>query len=369
VNNTTTRRRKSTKVKKNQPIPVMNLIYNHGNPYQKLMYSDTSGRICLEAGSKGLLGQICASPVPDRPRAVHVHWDDRMFGRNPDKQANEASAEAALSDLAQYKGDGGRIIWTVHNRIAHASRDAETLHAARLRLADLADLVHVHAAHAAAYVVDEYNVRPERLCIAPHPSYLGAYEPTEATLSRPPAEGPTQFLHFGYFRSNKGSDEVVRAASALSRRQTIDWRLSIVGKAFRSGIRTLRAADRLENVTTSADAVPDEEIPTLFGGADFYVAPFRDLFTSGSIMLALTHGLPVLGPSTPAMRETTPKECHDLLYPADGHPRRLLRAMTMAGQMDPAERKERRAACFRFAQERSPQAMSRILMRAIENVL
>lgn len=369
MNNATIRRGKSAKVKKNQPVPVVNLIYNHGNPYQGLMYSDTAGPVRLEAGAKGMLGQICASPVAGRPRAVHVHWDDRMFGRNPDREANEASAEAILCDLAQYRADGGRIIWTVHNRVAHASRDTETLHAARLRLADLADLVHVHAAHAAAYVADEYGVRSERLCIAPHPSYLGAYEPAEATLARPPVEGPTQFLHFGYFRSNKGSDEVVRAASALSKRNTIDWRLSIVGRAFRSGIRTLRAADRLANVTTSAEAIPDEDIPDLFGGASFYVAPFRDLFTSGSIMLALTYGLPVLGPSTPAMRESTPKECHDLLYPDDGHPRRLLRAMTMAGQMDPAERAERRAACFRFAQERSPQAMSRILMRAIENVL
>ena len=347
----------------------MNLIYNHGNPYQQLMYSDRTGRVRLEAGAKGLLGQLCAAPVSDRPRAVHVHWDDRMFGRNPDREANEASAEAILGDLEQYRADGGRVVWTVHNRIAHASRDTETLLAARRRLADLADLVHVHAAHAAAYVADEYDVRPERLCIAPHPSYLGAYEPAEATLSRPIAEGPTQFLHFGYFRGNKGSDEVVRAAGALSGRDTFDWRLSIIGRAFRSGLRTLRMADKLPNVTASGEMIPDEEIPALFGGANFYVAPFRDLFTSGSIMLALTYGLPVLGPNTPAMRESTPKDCHDLLYANDGHPRRLLQAMTAAGQMDRAEREERRAACYRFARERAPEAMSRILMRAIEDVL
>lgn len=350
-------------------VSVVNVIFNHGNPYQRLMYADISGRIRLEPGGKGLLGQFSAGPVSGRPRAVHLHWEDRMFGRNPDREANEASAEVVLSDLAQYKADGGRIIWTVHNRVAHASRDAETLHAARRRLADLADLVHVHAAHAAAYVVDEYDVRPERLCIAPHPSYLGAYEPAEATLARAPAVGPTQFLHFGYFRGNKGSDEVVRAAGALARRGATDWRLSIVGRAFRSGVRTLRAAEKLPNVTASAEAIPDEDIPALFGGANFYVAPFRDLFTSGSIMLALTYGLPVLGPDTPAMRETTPSECHDLLYPDDGHPRRLLRAMTAAVEMDKAERDERRAACFRYAQERSPLAMSRILMRAIEDVL
>ena len=86
-------------------------------------------------------------------------------------------------------------------------------------------------------------------------------------------------------------------------------------------------------------------------------------------MLALTYGLPVLGPNTPAMRESTPKDCHDLLYANDGHPRRLLQAMTAAGQMDRAEREARRAACFRFARERAPEAMSRILMRAIEDVL
>lgn len=350
-------------------IPVMNLIYNHGNPYQRLMYSDAEKRITLTAGDKGLLGRICEAPAERRPRVLHVHWDDRMFGRGADRASNETTAEAILEDFEQYKADGGVIVWTVHNRIAHASRDEATFRASRRRLSGLADLVHVHAAHAAAHVVAEYGVRPEIVRIAPHPSYLGAYEPEEDTLGRPSADGATQFLHFGFIRQNKGSDEVVRAAAALSGRTGDDWGLTIRGRAFRSGVRLLRAAARNPNVTASDDPAPNEEIPAIFGASHFYLAPVKELFTSGSLMLAQTYGLPIIGPNTPEMRETTAPECHDLLYPPDGHPRRLLRAMTHAIGMDGAEREERRQACFAFAKSRSPQRMSRLLADAITSLI
>lgn len=369
VNKATTKRGKSAKVKKNQPVPVTNLIFNNGNPYQRLMYSDPEKRVDLIPGSKAMIGRICAVERTARPRMVHLHWDDRLFGRGADQDANEVAADAILDDLAQYKADGGKIIWTVHNRTAHAARDEATFRAARRRLAGMADVVHVHAAHAAAHVAAEYDVPSEAIRIAPHPSYLGAYEVAETTLGRAPADGATQFLHFGFIRTNKGSDEVVRAAAALSGRSAGDWGLTIRGRAFRGGIRLLRSAAQYPNVIASDDPAPDEEIPAIFGGSHFYLAPVKELFTSGSLMLAQTFGLPVLGPNTPEMRETIAPDCHDLLYPADGHPRRLLRAMTSAIQMDPAEREERRQACFAFSQQRSPAKMSRLLADAIASVM
>lgn len=349
--------------------PAMNLIYNHGNPYQKLMYSAADSPVRLEPAPKSAVGRVMESPESARARILHIHWDDRFFGRGAEEDANREEAARILDDLARYKDWGGRIVWTVHNRVAHARTDGETFAAARQKLADMADLVHVHTPHAASHVMEALNVAPERMVIVRHPSYLGAYEPAEATLARRATEGPTTFLHFGYIRSNKGADTVSWAAKTLSRRQVEGWRLHVVGRAFRPGLRIFRAIEDLPHVTIQLESAPNEEVAGIFGGAHFYLAPFRDLFTSGSVMLAQTFGLPVIAPDIEAVRQMTAPENRDLLYPDDGSPRRLLQRMSLVLAMSPEELAARRAACFDYALETAPERMSRALGRAMGALL
>lgn len=335
-------------------VPVLNLIHNHANPYQRLLYSAPGAPLRLVPAPKSMIGRMAAEP----PGLLHLHWDDRIFGRGEDRAINAASAAAVLDDLAAWKAKGGRILWTVHNRAAHADRDGETLAAARRRLAGLADLLHVHGAHAARHAAQAFGADPARIVVVPHPSYLGAYEPAAATLARPPAPGPRAFLHFGQLRAGKGSDLVVRAALALAGREGPEWRLRVAGKPFGRGRGLWDEVALLPQAEVALGGAPDEAIPALFGASHLYLAPFRELFTSGSVMLALGFGLPVIAPDTEAARETTPEACHDLLYPADGAPRRLLRAMARALAMPEAELAARRAACFAFAAERAPERVA-----------
>lgn len=349
--------------------PVMNLIYNSGNPYQNLMYSAADSPVRLEPAPKSRVGRVMETPEAGRARVLHIHWDDRFFGREAEEDSNREEAARILDDLARYKDWGGRIVWTVHNRIAHARTDGETFSAARLKLANMADLVHVHTPHAASHVMEALNVAPERMAIVRHPSYLGAYEPAETTLARPLPEGPTTFLHFGYIRSNKGADMVSWAAKTLSRRQVGGWRLHVVGRAFRPGLRIFRPIEDQPHITIRLEGAPDEEVAGIFGGAHFYLAPFRDLFTSGSVMLAQTFGLPVIAPDMEAVRQMTAPANRDLLYPNDGSPRRLLQRMSLALTMSAEEIAMRRAACFDYGRETAPERMSLALGRAIGALL
>jgi len=159
--------------------------------------------------------------------------------------------------------------------------------------------------------------------------------------------------------------DVLNTARILSGRRADGWQLTFSGKARGRELKVLGWYNDIPNANLSGEAIADDEIPALFGKSHFYLAPFNDLFTSGTVMLALSYGLPVIGPNTPEMRETTPKACHDMLYTNDDNPRRLMQWMLNAMDMPKEELAHKRQACFEFAQSRSPLAMSKILGRAI----
>ncbi len=70
-------------------------------------------------------------------------------------------------------------------------------------------------------------------------------------------------------------------------------------------------------------------MPFFFGAADVAVTPFRRITTSGSVVLAMSYGLPVIAPGVEAIREVL-GDAADLLYEPgeEGLAAALTRAMT-----------------------------------------
>ena len=259
------------------------------------------------------------------------------------------------------------MLWTIHNRTPHRQKDAHIFFSARREMCSLADAIHVHTQDAKDYMQCTYDIDPGLLNIIPHPSYLGTYEATEKTVSRPlPIAEQRRFLFFGMMRSDKGLDDIYTAQRRLNRH---NWRfhLDLIGKAFRSQRRRLRFMNAESNVSVLSDRVPDEDVPAIFGRAQIFLAPYKNPFTSGTMMLAQTFGLPIIGPDLPAVRDTTPQEAHRFLYDPDDA-NGLLRKMKAAIAMEDLEINEIRHACFRFSQERSPVRVSREVHDLLERI-
>lgn len=320
-----------------------------GNPYQSLLYSRLPSDFETEFAGPGALSRLKNAEFD----VVHIHWDDRMFGRGEDLEADEAELDEALGTLKSFKKRGGRIIWTIHNDAPHKQRNIETFQRGRQSLSTLADAIHVHAEHAADHMVNTYSVPRDKLHVIPHPSYLGAYESIKKTTARRlPQSDVRQFLFFGMFRGPKGIHAITDVAGKLTKRK-VPYHLRMYGKAFTSQARLLRHLEANENVDLRTDRIPDEEIPDIFGASHVFLAPYQSMFTSGSVMLALTFGLPVIGPDIRELRETTPEECHHLLYNPDA-PRGLIKSMLEFIAMSDSDLRTARKACFAFAKDRSP---------------
>jgi glycosyltransferase involved in cell wall biosynthesis len=82
-----------------------------------------------------------------------------------------------------------------------------------------------------------------------------------------------------------------------------------------------RERDRLLNRSRGNDRmrlalefIPDDQVPTLFGAADVVVAPFSQILTSGSVVLGLSFGCPIIAPALGCLPELISAEvgmCYD----------------------------------------------------------
>jgi beta-1,4-mannosyltransferase len=339
-------------------INVLNTPFAANNPYHGLLYGN-NGPYRAVAGHKDL-SQLVQYVADQKHPILHLHWDDRMFGRDDDVATNQTHAKTLVDRLVAFKDSGGKIFWTIHNKRAHFERDAESFAWGRRQLCDLADIVHVHALHAARHMIEDWGVAPEKIRIIRHPSYLGAYEPAEVTLARPlPSADRRQFLFFGAMRGNKGVS-LLPAVIARLHRHTDQFDLLIAGRSLKREVRRMRDVLTLPQVQLRDGFIPDDQVAPIFGQAQVFLAPFGDFFTSGSVILAQTFGLPVIGPNREEMRAVTAPDNHDLLY--DGQrPRPLVQMMKRLIDMPDTELAQRRAACFAYAEATAPAVISQSL--------
>jgi glycosyltransferase involved in cell wall biosynthesis len=114
-------------------------------------------------------------------------------------------------------------------------------------------------------------------------------------------------LFLGDVRGYKGTGELVRAFRDVGGTAA---RLVVAGRASDPAIeRSLRDAAAVDpRIRPHLGYVPDEEIGGYLRAADAAVLPFRDILTSGSAILALTFGLPLVAPALGCLPETVPPD-------------------------------------------------------------
>jgi glycosyltransferase involved in cell wall biosynthesis len=194
-----------------------------------------------------------------------------------------------------------RLVWTAHNVLPHSPVFADEV-SARRALVKSSDLVIAHSPTTLRELA-ALGAAPQRSAVIPH----GPFTPTPLTtpLPDPGADGqPCQFLFFGKVAEYKGVEELLAAFTALPGR--IPARLAVVGECHDPGLRSRlhRLADQGgSRVSLRLDRVPDGDVTPLLTAADVVVLPFRRVTTSGSAILALSHGRPLIVPELPALAD------------------------------------------------------------------
>jgi glycosyltransferase involved in cell wall biosynthesis len=283
------------------------------NPYQRLLYGEMR-RLGVRISYLGqptashtlnllLLPAELAGHRATGARVVHIHWLYRFglpgTGRFP---ALRWLSQAWLTVwLWTARMLGLRLVWTVHNVLPHTQVFADDARARRT-LVRACDLVLAHSP-AALTELAALGAVPRRSAVIPH----GPMPPARpaASLRTPGSgDGPRQFLFFGQVHEYKGVEDLLAAFTALPAGEAA--RLTVAGQCddpeLRSRLGTL-ARGCGERVELRLGHVPNDEVTPLLAAADVVVLPYRRITTSGSAMLALAHGRPLLVPDVAGLAD------------------------------------------------------------------
>lgn len=292
-------------------MKILVVPQDKGNPYQDLLYGEMRAH-GAEVTYIGLLTSSYTLNLLLQPlelvirrftgaRVVHLHW---VYNFAP----LGSSRFPFLRSVAQVwfsvwlwmvRRLDLRLAWTAHNVLPSSPVFADDLRARKM-LVDACDLVIVHSKSTLDQLA-ELGMAPRKSAVIPHGPF--AVSASKESLRTPgTSPGPRRLLFFGRVQPYKGVGDLLSAFAALP--PGLDARLLLAGECTDPALTEdiTRIVSQSEGrVQARLERIPDEELSRLLGDADVVVLPFRQITTSGSAMLALCHGRPLVVPDLPGL--------------------------------------------------------------------
>lgn len=292
------------------------------NPYHLLLARGLKSQDVEVVGSppSTMIGRELrrAEAQAGRIDVVHVHWlhqpmiDVRLW-------RSVAKSAMFIAHLAMLRLSGRGIVWTAHNLKSH---DGPHPRLDRLATRTVGRLCHRIIAHCDAARDDLFAhlgsaAAPSKIRVIPHGSYEDFYGSPDALPTRDAAReqlnraldaGLTPehrvLVFLGNIRPYKGVLDLIRAFRALPGE---NLRLIIAGRAWDADVdKTVRDAigPDQSRIVYRPGFVETEQVPLYMCAADAAVFPYRDILTSGAVLLAVTFGLPCVAVRRGCIRET-----------------------------------------------------------------
>jgi len=283
---------------------VVHLPCYEENPYQGLLMAAQQelGWDVIDGGGGGnFLGVALRQWKPD---VMHFHWLHPYLLRESWLGSILRSARF-LIEVILLKLRGTRIGWTIHNLSNHDGRHAGLERFFTTLFAQMVDLPIAHSREAACLASQEFHIPENRILVTPHPGYCEYYPDTtsrdEARCRFGYAGDERVFLFLGRIQPYKGIFDLLEAFQELPQH----CRLLIAGTPADD-----ETAERLKELVTRDPRiqfypghVSHEELQWFYRAADVVVFPFRKILTSGSVMLAMSFGKPLILPEGETLRE------------------------------------------------------------------
>jgi glycosyltransferase involved in cell wall biosynthesis len=259
-------------------------------------------------------------------------------------------------------------VWTAHNLYPHDDGRTPLHRLGRRIVLWLCSHVCVHGPAAASCVQREFRVPAARLVLLQHGHFIGFYANTitraAARARLDIAPGDYVYLFVGLCKPYKNLELLVHSHAALAD----DSALWIVGQfqsgAYRERVQQAAALAGGGRITVVDHFVPSDELQVYLNACDAVVLPYQEILTSGTALLALSFGRPVVAPRLGVLPEVVTSDCGVLYDPqaAEG----LCAAMRTVQELcfDPAKilRQARQ-----FSWERSAATFVSAILRPSDN--
>jgi len=302
-------------------------------PFEGIAYNDCLYRELASLGMVALPGQWSVRWLHAHLRRgdmLHLHWPSFYYyePRSTPRTLKNLLRFCAVLLYAWLKGV--RIFWTAHNLYPHDGGRSLWVHRVARRLViAVSERIFVHGPSAAAILAREFPATRRKQVLIDHGHWIDHYpphhgrEPARASLGLRPETFVYGFV--GTCKPYKGLEELIAAFA----QQSGDCTLLIAGhfqsESYAAEIRHCLAALPAHRVVLVPRFLADDEMQRHVVAIDALVLPFREVLTSGSLILGLSFGTPVVTPRIGAVVDVM-NEHTGVLY--DAHePQSLARAM------------------------------------------
>ncbi len=285
------------------------LIFPKGpNPYQELLYTklreqhpDSEFSYLKTNRIKFLFYPIIFTVKRLQGYKIfHIHWLSFSISL-PLPYSEYISYYYSIFCLMTLKLLGFKIVWTVHDVIPHEKETINDTNVSKL-LSKIAKIKIIHSSLTISQMKD-MDLNINNTVIIPHGNYNNAYKDI-ISLSEARKRlniRPNEFviLFFGLIRPYKGIDDLLVAFEKIKDQNV---RLVIAGKCTDPVLyRKILDAKKHNNIDFYEGHVDDNKVSIYFKASDIVCLPFKEITTSGSVLLALSFGKPIIAPRIGAL--------------------------------------------------------------------
>ena len=187
---------------------------------------------------------------------------------------------------------------------------------------DMANAVIAHNRTSANEVKNKLGVEESRIHIVPHGSYVDFVEkliPRQQALELIglPLRAKQVILFFGQIKEVKGLDLLIEAFSLIYKDYP-NAQLVIAGRVWKDNYlkyQNLIVERGIEDqVNSHIRYIADDEVGTFYSAADVVVLPYRRIYQSGVLLMAMSYGIPVITSDLDAMKEIVDDRDNGFLF-------------------------------------------------------
>jgi beta-1,4-mannosyltransferase len=284
------------------------------NPYQKQLAEALVGLNLQVEGIEGRQVFLPAAVKVWSSSIVHLHWLHNYF-RAPEFNKFPVlrflRLPAATFTLIRFilgliilKFAGIKIVWTAHNLASHETLFPKLDYLCRFVVAHISDSIIAHCGAAKNEIIVSFKIKDiDKIHVINHGHYINYYEnlisKDDARKSLGLNDDSLVFLFLGLIRPYKGVLELIEAFMTLD---NPDKQLIIAGKVTSQGVnKTFAEQVQLKSkassqITYAPEFVSDSRIQIYMNACDVVVFPYRDVLTSGAVILAMSFGKPCIAP-------------------------------------------------------------------------
>ena len=274
-----------------------------GNPYITQL-SDNLEKVGIELAIPSLSSSttffLPLVILREKANFVHLHWLDPFFTYQ--NQFNILKLLIVVFQLVLLKLFGIKIVWTVHNLKNHESINFIFDRIYSIVVGELSNAIITHCQVAKEEVVKEFSIRNKhKVFVVPHGNYIDFYEnKIEKATARERLDlkhSNLVLLFFGSIRPYKGVFELIDTFNQL---HSDKIQLVIAGRVHNdSQEMTDMLKQKIANdqrIKFVPGFVPTDEVQLYMNACDAVIFPYRDILTSGAVLLAMSFGRACIAP-------------------------------------------------------------------------